>query len=232
MKRFFGRKCEDKIIIEEDEFFHLKKVLRLNEGDEVIASVNDENDYYCHIAKINKNDCLLNIDRIEKCPALPNRDITLFQMMPKKDYFDAILAKSIELGVNEIVPFSSEWTQNKTLKRERVQTQIQTACKQCERSKLPFVSDIISFDKMIEKLKDFDVVIFAYENEEKAFDSNGLYGKQKIAVIVGNEAGFSEKEAEKIKKQNVQSISLGKRILRCDTAVVATLALVSVLSEN
>lgn len=232
MKRFFGRKVGENIIIENEEFLHLRKVLRLNEGDEVIASINDENDYYCTIAKINKNDCILNVDNAKKCPALPKREITLFQMMPKKDYFDSIIAKSIELGVTEIIPFSSEYTQNKIFKRERVQTQIQTACKQCERSKLPQVSDIITFKQMIEKLNEFDVVIFAYENEEKPFAPEILKDKQKIAVIVGNEAGFSEKEATEIKQQQVQSISLGKRILRCDTAVVATLSLVSVLSRN
>ena len=232
MKRFFGRKENDNIIIENDEFLHLKKVLRLNEGDQVIASINDENDYYCTIAKINKNDCVLIVDNVEKCPALPNKNITLFQMMPKKDYFDAILPKSIELGVSEIVPFSSAYTQNKIFKRERIQTQIQTACKQCERSKLPIVSDIIPFKQMLERLKDFDVVIFAYENEEKPFNAEILQGKQSIAVIIGNEAGFSQEEANSIQAQGVQSISLGKRILRCDTAVVATLALVSVLSGN
>ena len=233
MKRFFGKKIDKQILIEGDEFIHLKKVLRMEEGDKVIASINDENDYYCTIARLNKNDCLLDIDKIEKCPAIPSRDITLFQMMPKKDYFDSIIAKSIELGVNKIVPFSSEFTQNKILKRDRVQTQIQTACKQCERSSLPEVSDILPFKKMLAMLEEFDIVVFAYENETTAFTPQILAGKQKIAVVIGNEAGFSEEEAEAIKKiTTVQSISLGKRILRCDTAVVATLSLVSVLTNN
>ncbi|MBO5395187.1 MAG: 16S rRNA (uracil(1498)-N(3))-methyltransferase [Clostridia bacterium] len=232
MKRFFGKQFGKQILIDGDEFVHLKKVLRMEEGDKIIASLNDENDYYCTIAKINKNDCVLDVDSAEKCPALPNRDITLFQMMPKKDYFDAIIAKSIELGVNEIIPFSSQFTQNKIFKRERIQTQIQTACKQCERSKLPVVSDIISFKQMLENLGDFDVVIFAYENEENPFTPAILENKQKIAVIVGNEAGFSEEEAKQIQARPVQSISLGKRILRCDTAVVATLSLVCILSGN
>ena len=143
MKRFFGKKVNDKILIDGDEFVHLKKVLRMVEGDKFIASVNDEYDYYCTIERINKNDCVASIDNQEVCPALPNKNITLFQMMPKKDYFDSILAKSIELGISTLQPFTSAWTQNKTFKRERVQTQIQTACKQCERSKLPEVKDII-----------------------------------------------------------------------------------------
>lgn len=231
MKRFFGKKINEKILIDGDEFVHLKKVLRMNEGDKVIASVNDEYDYYCTIDRINKNDCTLVIDEKVICPALPKKNITLFQMMPKKDYFDNILAKSIELGVSTIQPFASQWTQNKMIKRERVQTQIQTACKQCERSMLATVEDIISFKDMVKKLKDYDLAIFAYENEEQPFSPQVLNGKQNIAIIIGNEAGFTEEEAKEIQKHSV-SISLGKRILRCDTAVVATLALVSVLSGN
>lgn len=231
MKRFFGKKLNERILIDGDEFVHLKKVLRLGEGDKVIASINDEYDYYCTIDKVSKNDCTLIVDEKKLCPALPKKNITLFQMMPKKDYFDNILAKSIELGVSTIQPFASQWTQNKMLKRERVQTQIQTACKQCERSMLAKVEDIISFKDMLKKLADYDLVIFAYENEDKPFCPKVLEGKQNIAIIVGNEAGFTEDEAKEIQAYAL-SISLGKRILRCDTAVIATLSLVSILSGN
>ena len=95
MRRFFGKKQGENIVIEDGEFFHLRKVLRMNEGERVIACVNDENDYYCTISHMGKNECLLSIDRVEKCNALPNKNLTLFQMLPKKDYFDDILAKSV-----------------------------------------------------------------------------------------------------------------------------------------
>ena len=231
MRRFFGRKIDNKILIEENEFFHLRKVLRMNEGDKVIACVNDENDYYCQIEKINKNDAILFIERAEMCPAIPNRNITLFQMLPKKDYFDDILAKSVELGVSKIVPFTSEYTMIKTFKRERVDSQIITACKQCERSILVPVEDVITFDKMLSQLCDFDLVIFAYERETEKFNPAILTGKQNIALIVGNEGGFSPLETEKLKPL-ATTVSLGKRILRCDTAVTALLSLVSILSDN
>lgn len=231
MKRFFGKMINNKIVLEDVEFFHLKKVLRMNEGDKVIANINDENDYFCQIEKINKNDCVLSIENVEKCSALPNKNITLFQMLPKKDYFDDILAKSVELGVNKIIPFTSEYTMIKTLKRERVDSQIMTACKQCERSKLVPVEDVTTFDGMIERLSEFDLVIFAYERETQKFNPDILKEKQNIAVIVGNEGGFSPSETEKLKPL-ATTISLGKRILRCDTAVTAVLSLVSVLSDN
>ena len=155
-------------------------------------------------------------------------------MLPKKEYLDSIIPKSIELGVNEIYFFTSEWTMIKSIKEERVKQQILSACKQCERSRLLEVHPLLKFDEMVEKLKEYDLVVFPYENEEveNKFNPDILNGKQKIAVVVGNEAGFSEKEALKIKSEKVSAISLGTRILRCDTAVTSILALVSILSNN
>ena len=231
MKRFFGKKVNDKIVIDGSEFSHLKKVLRMVEGDKVIASINDENDYYCIVEKMDKNNCQLKIDEVVPCSALPKNNIVLFQMLPKKEYFDNIIAKSIELGVSKIVPFTSKYTMIKDIKKERVEMQVMTACKQCERSKLVEVSSPISFKNLIEQLKDFDLVIFAYENSETPFSPQILKDKQNIALIVGNEGGFSEEEAVALEK-HATTISLGKRILRCDTAVIATLSLISILSNN
>ena len=231
MKRFFGRKFNGKIILEGAELLHLKKVLRITEGEEVIACIDDEYDYLCVVEKINKNDCLLSIKEKNICPALPQREITLFQMLPKKEYFDNIIAKSVELGVNKIIPFTSKYTMIKEIKEERVATQIITACKQCERSKLVDFSSPIKIEQIPSLLKEYDLVLFAYENEEQPFSPSILSNKQKIAVIVGNEGGFSEEEATLLKKYST-CISLGKRILRCDTAVVATLSLVSILTNN
>lgn len=231
MKRFFGRKEDDYVYIENDEFFHLKKVMRLNEGDKIITCINDENDYFCTIQKVDKNYCLCHIDEIKRNEANPKKNIVLFQMMPKKEYFDNIIPKAIELGVSEIQFFTSKWTINKNFKAERVENMVVTACKQCERSALVKVGRPISFDKIVERLANFDKVIFANEKEESPFTPQIVDNAQNIAIIIGNEAGFSDEEA-KILKQMGHSISLGKRILRCDTAVVATLSLVGMLSGN
>ena len=231
MKRFFGRKQGDKIIIEEGEFHHLKSVMRMREGEKVIASLNDDFDYYCTIEKLNKNDCVLSIDSVQKCVGLPNKNVVLFQMLPRKDYLDNIIAKSIELGVSKIVTFSSHNTISKPLKKERLINQIMTACKQCERSKLIEFEDTISFEKMLEELSNFDLVLFPYENETQVLDAKVLNGKNNIAIIVGNETGFTQDEAEKLKQKAI-SLSLGKRILRCDTAVMAMLSIVNFFTNN
>lgn len=232
MRRFFGEKLNDnQILIKDSEYNHIKKVLRMKENDQLICYVNDENEYLCHIQTMNKEDCICSIEKQSICEGNPKKHIVLFQMMPKKEYFDNILPKSIELGVSEIYFFTSNFTQVKNFKRERVDSQVMTACKQCERSKLVKVHDIIDFKKMTTLLNEFDISIFAYEDETKPFSPAILENKNKIAVIIGNEAGFSKDEAEILKKKS-HSISLGKRILRCDTAVVASLSLIGILSNN
>lgn len=233
MRRFFGEKQDDKIIVKGDEFFHLKKVLRMGVGDDLICYVNDENEYECKIDSMEKDFCECQITKVEKCKAIPKKNITLFQMMPKRDYFDSILPKAIELGVSEIYFFTSEFTILKSFKRERVESQIESACKQCERSKKIVVNDMIDFDLMLKKLGEYEIVVFAYEDETNSFDWQTLSSYNNIAVVIGNEAGFSDDEANKIKQVSiVKSVSLGTRILRCDTAVVATLSLVGVMSKN
>lgn len=229
MKRFFGERKGENIIVGGDEFFHMKKVLRLQEGEEIIVCLNDENDYFCTIEHFAKDHAVCFVIKTEKNRALPKKRIALFQMMPKKEYFDNILPKAIELGVSEIHFFTSAYTMNKTFKSQRVATQVMTACKQCERSKLVDV-DLVKFDDIKTLLSSYQKVIFAYEKEEKMFSSSMLDGCQSIAVIIGNEAGFTSEEADKIKSWGATSISLGNRILRCDTAVVATLSLVGILS--
>lgn len=231
MKRFFARKDGDKIYIENDEFFHLKKVLRMSEGEKIIACINDENDYYCEIQTMHKDYCVCQIESIKINQACPKKNIVLFQMMPKKEYFDNIIPKAIELGVSEIFFFTSRWTMLKSFKQERVDNMIVTACKQCERSTLINIHQPLAFDKMLEKLSGFDRVIFAYEKEQTPFSPHMIENANSIAIVIGNEAGFTDDEGEALKKI-CTPISLGKRILRCDTAVVATLSLVGILSGN
>lgn len=234
MKRFFGRIENAHMLIEGDELFHLTKVLRMKVSDEITVCCNDEHDYTCTLVQINKNYAVAEIKEKALCKALPKRNIVLFQALPKKEYFDNIIAKSIELGVNKIVPFSSQFTVSRELKKERIQTQVITACKQCERSKLIEVSDVVTFSDMLKSLQSFDAIIFANEddNETTKFAPEMVKNKQNIAVIVGAEAGFSSAERNQIIAVGATSITLGSRILRNDTAAIAMLTLVGIMSDN
>lgn len=237
MKRFFGRREGNNIIFEENEAGHIVQVLRMRVGEQVIACLNDDNDYYCTLVEVGKKRVIAKIDKIEKCSALPKKNIVLFISMPKRDYFETIVTKSVELGVSEIQPFESEYSAGHDFKRERLNQIVMTACKQCERSRLVPVKDICKFNEMLAKLKAFDMVVFANEHiSESQTDFESLAktfkGKGKIAVVVGCEGGFSKAEADKIVKAGATQISLGARILRCDTAAVATLSIVNLISKN
>ena len=234
MRRFFGKKNGEFVIIENDELVHLAKVLRKKEGDQIICCSNDEFDYYCQIVSVDKKQCKAKIEKAVKCPALPQKDVTLFQALPKKEYLDEIVFKAVELGVSSLQLFISDFSNTNKINTERINAQILSASKQCERSKLMKCNPLIEFDKMLKLLKNFDLVIFANEKEEQKtiFDIKNLEKAEKIAIIIGNEGGFSENEIAKLLKENVFSITLGKRILRCPTAVTTILALVNALTKN
>lgn len=232
MKRFFGKKQNNTIIFENGEAQHIRQVCRLQIGDKICGIVGDNNEYTCTITEISKNSVVANINSKALCPATPKKQITLFIAMPKREYFETIITKATELGVSEIVPFVSRFSVNHSFKRERAEQILLTAVKQCELSKIPLLTAPVTFDKMITKLKEFDLVVFANETESKTFNLKDLTKFNKIAVIVGCEGGFETTEIEQIKNAGAKSISLGTRILRCDTASIATLTLVSVLSEN
>ena len=234
MRQFFGKKNGEFIEIEESELNHLTKVLRKKVGDMIVCFCNDENKYLCQIDSINKKVCKAKIKESSLCPALPQKDITLFQALPKKEYLDEIVFKAVELGVTSLQLFISDFSNTNKINIERINAQILSASKQCERSRLMKCNPLIEFDKMVKLLKNFDLVIFANEKEEKKtiFDIKNLEKTEKIAIIIGNEGGFSENEISKLLKEDVFSITLGRRILRCTTATTTILALINALTKN
>lgn len=201
-----------------DDFYHLKVVLRQNVNDTIIC-IGSNNKYICKIKNILKDKAICEIISIEK-----NNDnfikISIFQAEIKQDKFELIIQKANELGVTELTPFKSKFSQNYYLenKYERFNKIALESSKQCVRSNPIVINKIISFNEMQEKLKVFDLVIFAYEKSKNSLKD---YLKNKIcnsvAIIVGPEGGFSEEEVL-ILKEKYLDISLGNQILRAETA--------------
>lgn len=234
MRRFFGEKDGDKIVVKDGEFIHLKNVLRLGVGDEVIVSLNTDIEYVCEIEKVTKTSAICKINGENKCLRNPLKNIVLFQAVAKKPKFEFIVQKATEIGISEIVPFMSEYciakvTENKA---ERLYEIALNACKQCERTIIPKISPATDVIGVIERFKEFDIVLFANERTDVGEKLKSLSKQKNIAIIVGSEGGFSQKEKEKFVEAGAVSVSLGKRILRCETASVAMMSLVSILSDN
>ena len=219
------------------EFAHAKNVMRLKEGDSIIICCGDGVDYTCEISKIHKDNlaCKVHFSAPNKCD--PQVAVTLYQAQVKADKLELITQKVGEIGISKIVPFTSEFcvVQGDLSKQkiERLNKIAVESAKQCGRSKPLRIENNINFCAVIKELANYDLVVFAYENanQEKISQISGDY--KNIAIIVGSEGGFSQSECEMLcALKNTHCITLGKRILRAETAAIVSCALVMDKFEN
>lgn len=238
MSRFFVDKSqigESEIhITNTGDIKHISQVLRLRAGDEVDISDSDEWEYRAEIRAIQAEDVVLKILDKQRFSREPNLNITLFQGIPKQGKMETIIQKSVEVGVGDVVPVYMSRTvvidkgKNGT-KQERWQRIADEAGKQCKRGIIPTVHMPMQFDDMVKNLKAFDLVLFPYENETGYTMKECLrhleFEPENIAIIIGPEGGFSDSEAERIKTASGKAVSLGKTILRTETAGTVAIAL-------
>ncbi|MEG1806004.1 MAG: 16S rRNA (uracil(1498)-N(3))-methyltransferase [Clostridia bacterium] len=221
----------DKATLYDDERNHLVNVLRMNIGDEAILVCGDGFDYVAKVILIEKQYVLLEIISKDANSAEPKKRLDVFQGVAKGEKMDLITQKLTELGARALIPFVSTFTVAKenTVKLDRLNKITREAIKQCKRSNCLIVEEAVQFDEMLSRIGDYDLVIFAYEKEVdgnlNSFFTN-LDTINKVAIIVGAEGGFSEEEAEKIVRAGAKIVTLGKRILRCETAAIVLSALV------
>lgn len=234
MRRFFVDKESifgDKAVLLGVQRNHLVNVLRLRVDDEVILTCGDGLDYYSKITDISKKEVNLDIFKTNKNIAEPKTRVTLLQGVSKGEKMDLITQKITELGAYALTPFSSDFTVKKAdrVNLERLRKISREATKQCRRSNPVIINNPEKLKNIVENLIDFDLVILAYENENKITLKDLDLKNCKllnIGIIVGSEGGFSEKEIELIKKNGVKIITLGKRILRAETAAITLTSLI------
>ena len=238
MRRFFGRIEENCAIIENEEFVHLKTVLRGKIGEDIVVLDGTKYEYICKIAQMNKSNAICDILEKRECKALPKKNIVLFQGLIKRDKLEEVLQHCVEIGVKKVVPFESEYCVIKPSenKRDRLDKIVISACKQCERSVPMEIGETLSFVSLVENIKMFQkeeksIVLFANERDGLPFDFSVLKDCKNIAIVIGPEGGFSPKEKE-ILSSLAESISLGERILRSETASIVLSGMVSVISGN
>lgn len=216
------------------EFNHLVNVLRAKIGDELIININDGKDIFCKLVEIGKGFANLECIRSEQNLCEPKLHITLFQALPKGDKLELIVQKAVELGMSKIVPFTSNFTvaKDNPNKTERLNKISVEASKQCGRAIKVDVEKTITINELYEKLVDFDDVFFCFEGEKENSiktvlqKSFSVKKPEKVALIIGSEGGFSEKEAKKLVDCGAKVVSLGRRIMRCETAAIASMAIV------
>jgi len=233
LRRFFiaEQKIENQIVLGGDEFYHAVKILRLAVGDEIIVCNGNGLDYRAVINKINKDNMLCTIVGQSLSETEPKTKVTLCCGYLKGDKTELVCKQAVELGVTEIAVFSSQFSSaymsdNKLARLNKVTVE---ACKQCGRNAIVPVK---YYDKLEDLLKDyssFDNKLFACEFENGQRQELALE-KGTVALVVGSEGGFSEQESQLALDLGYKSISLGKRILRAETASTASLSVVMFLA--
>ena len=206
---------------------HIYKVLRLQEGEKVVLNDCNGNEYLARIKDVSKTE--VNLDIIEKLELNNESDIeiVLFQGMPKAQKMDLIVQKGTELGISKFIPLITERVDVKLKgdfkKLDRLNRIALEACKQSKRSIIPEVLNPITLEELIKDMRDFDLIIVPYENKEDYgikslmtdIDRENI---KRIGIVVGPEGGFEENEISKLKEEGAHIITLGKRILRTETA--------------
>ena len=241
MNRFFvspkniGDKCL--IIDKKDDVNHINKVLRLKVGDDIEVADGMKWEYIAEIISLNKDIVEGKIVDKNACAKEPDIDFTLFQGIPKKGKMDLIIQKNVEIGIKGIVPVKMDRSIGKLgeksdKKRARYNGISESAAKQCKRGIIPEISPEMTFDEMMNHITDFDLIIFPYEGEEnltikRYLQNENLSDKkiEKAAIMIGPEGGFSKNEVRKIEECGIRPVSLGKTILRTETAGMVALSM-------
>ena len=213
---------------------HIKNVLRMAVGEQFTVSSGEERSYRCEILSVEEDRVEAGIMWIEEADTeLPSK-IYLFQGLPKSGKMEFIIQKAVELGVYEIVPTATRRAvvkldkKKEESKRKRWQGISESAAKQSKRSIIPKIAPVMNFREAMEYAAGLDVKLFPYELAEGMEETRkliaGIQPGQSIAVFIGPEGGFAPEEVEYAAEKGFRPVTLGKRILRTETAGMTVLS--------
>ena len=233
MKRIFLKKISDELTISGDDAHHLAYSLRAKRGDKITAVDGAGN--CAEIELINFDKDTIKARRVgELKKVVVEKKIILADCLPKQNRFDNIIEKATELGVEKIIPLISERTilRPRDGKSERWQRIAKEAAEQCARDTIPEIGDVRELDgwlKEISPLKEDTLLLFCWESElvTTVREVLSVNKDKNIIVLIGPEGGFSEREVQAIKSAGGVSVTLGKRILKTDTAAISVLAMIN-----
>lgn len=245
MHRFFvnQNQIEDTWIhIKGSDVNHIRNVLRMKPGEEILVSDGSKMEYTCCIEVLDKEEILAKIVYAqENGLELPSR-IYLFQGLPKGDKMEFIIQKAVELGVYEIIPVNTKRcvvkldSRKEVSKLKRWQAISESAAKQSKRLVIPQVTGVKSFEEAIKFAGQLDIRLIPYElargMEETREILEGIRPGQSIGIFIGPEGGFEEKEIDMAVNNGILPVTLGKRILRTETAGMTLLAILMYLLEK
>ena len=239
MYKFFvnSEQISDKCVeINGSDVNHIVNVLRLDIGNKIIVCDKQKSiSYIVKIKEISQEKVIGQITEKIESTTETGINIDLYQGLPKADKMEYIIQKTTEIGVKRIFPVAFERCivkidgKSAPKKLERWQKIAEVAAKQSKRDVVPKIENIINLENICQNIYKYDIILIAYENEGKINLKKELRNLNKnenlsIGVVVGPEGGFSESEVQKLVDSGAKCISLGKRILRTETAPIVVIA--------
>ena len=239
MPRFFVDKSnieENRIIINGADAHHIARSLRMAEGEEAVICDGEGSEFRCTLTRIRDDECECRIIEALSSGAESPVKITLCMAYPKGDKLETVIQKAVELGCDRIIPFESsrcikrpkaEKAEKQTARLQRI---AEEAAKQCGRARIPEVLSPISYKQMLVEANKSEFSLLCYENEDGLSIKDALKkekAKESISIIVGAEGGFAPEEVTLATEAGCLSVTLGNRILRCETAPLFALTAIS-----
>lgn len=227
--------AHNKIWLSEADSRHLCVVMRAQAGQEVTVCDGHGTDHLCRLCLPSPTRAELDILSSSKSVSEPSVRVILYVGYPKQDKLELIIQKATELGAARIVPFFSRFCvaapKNEEKKHERYARIALEAAKQAGRGMVPEIGLPLTYGRMLAEAAQADTALFCYENGGEPLHSR-LAGGNTIAIVTGSEGGFSEQEAQAAGAAGLTLVGLGPRILRCETAPIAALAVTMALTGN
>lgn len=241
MPRFFVDfpcKIGEKAIITGEDARHIAKSLRMKEGEMLELCDGNGMDYSCEIDSFAGGDVVVNVFRAAPSSTEPSTFVTLIQSLPKADKMDSVMQKAVETGASRMIPvlsmrcISRPDTKSAAKKAERWQKIASEAAKQCGRGILPQVDPVTDFRKAVEEAAHDGEVVLFYEGGGEPLTKLVSPKTRRLSIVIGPEGGFAPEEVEFAKSLGVKTATLGPRILRTETAPIAALSAIMLLTGN
>jgi len=234
---------QKKVIITGDDVNHIKNVLRMKIGEEFnVSNGIDGKEYRCSVEELGDDQILCTLRFIKEDGVELPVKVTLFQGLPKADKMELIIQKAVELGVAEVVPVACKRcivkldAKKEKSKLARWQGIAEAAAKQSKRGFIPQVREVMSYKEAIAYAKDMECKLIPYEMAEDMSHTREVLGGIKpedhVAIFIGPEGGFEEEEIQAALTEGIEPITLGKRILRTETAGFTVLSWLVYLLEK
>lgn len=235
MRRFFieaSQIKENRTTLTGQDAKHLRDVLRLQAGDAVLLIDGQGMEYQADITAIHHDHVDLAVRSSQKRSNESPIHITVAQAFLKDKKMDVLVRQLTELGMSRFLPYYASRSVARPDK-ERIKTRMarwetiaRESLKQCERTRLPEIGDTLSFERMLEVSQDSDLKILFWENETEPLSSQSLKPCESVFILIGPEGGFTDDEARAARENGFITASLGPRILKAETASLASMAIV------